>query len=112
MSKAKVVEASGFFGQGPELEQFNRIVEAQKSYVRKHFGQKVLDKSEFGIGSDGEATYVESVIRTAGMKRPIAGKFAYDRMLTTFVTEADGTTSSVHYKGRPNSLKHVISVIG
>jgi hypothetical protein len=92
--------------------KFDKIVRAQRAYVANHFGIRVLHRSEFGVGSDDECTYVESVIRCAGAKREVAGKYAYDRMLATFVVDAEGKTSNVHVKGRPNSLKHVVSVLG
>jgi hypothetical protein len=80
---------------------FDDIVEAQRKYVTKRFGRKVAKASEYGIGSDGELSYVESLVVINGVAK---------HLLTSFVTDSKGKTSNKHFTGRPNSLKHVINL--
>ena len=84
---------------------FDEIVEAQRKYVLKRFGRKVAKDTDYGIGSDGEVSYVESIVHIACRK---CAEHQY--LLTTYVTDAEGKTSNIHHTGRKNSVKHVINL--
>jgi len=81
---------------------FNQIVAAQRLYIAKRYGKAAVEQTEYGIGSDNLESFVESLIRRPGQNLLI---------LASYVTNGQGKTSNIHLSGRPNSLKHVVSVV-